>query len=136
VKVQNLFGYQLAQEKFVNLHALVGGAADANKWSLLDPSTWVLSERFIESSPLNYHQGTGTFARNTMNSGYAINQLSFFNDKLHTLIGARLDKLRGDNYLDPTVHNTTPWVPGVSTPPAKPAGGQQVYTAAPSQVAD
>src|SRR5690606_36399597 len=61
-------------------------------------------------------------------------QMSFFDDKLHTMIGARLDKLRGDNYLDPTVHNTTPWVPGVSTPPAKPAGGQQVYTEAPSHM--
>jgi iron complex outermembrane receptor protein len=134
VKVQNLFGYQLGQEKFVNLLALVGGPADANKWNLLDRSTWVLGERFIDTVPLNYHQGTGTFARNTMNSGYAINQMSFFNDKLHTMIGARLDKLRGDNYLDPTVHNTTPWVPGVSTPPPKPNGGQQVYTEAPSHM--
>src|SRR5690606_20429213 len=74
------------------------------------------------------------FARNTMNSGYAINQMSFFDDKVHTMIGARLDKLRGDNYLDPTVHNTTPWVPGVSAPPAKQAGCPQVYMEPPSHV--
>jgi|GEM_PF-1533892 Outer membrane receptor for ferric coprogen and ferric-rhodotorulic acid len=134
VKVQNLFGYQLGQEKFINVLAVVGGPADSNKWSLKDPSTWVLSERFLDTDPLNYNQGTGTFARNTMNSGYAINQLSFFDDKLHTMVGARLDKLRGDNYLDPTEHNTTPWVPGQSTPPPKPNGGNQVYTEAPSHV--
>ncbi len=134
VKVQNLFGYQLGQEKFINVLAVVGGAADATKWSLLDRSTWFPGERFLDSTPLNYHQGTGTFARNTMNSGYIINQLSFLDDKLHTMIGARLDKLRGDNYLDPTVHNTTQWVPGVSTPPQKPQGGQQVYTEAPSHM--
>lgn len=132
VKVQNLIGYQLSQEKFIQVLATVAAPADTTKWSLVDPSTWVLSERFLDTSPVNYAQNTGLFVRNTMNSGYIINQLSFFDDKLHTMAGLRLDKLRGDNLLNPTIHNTTQWLPGISKAPAKPEGGEQVYTEAPS----
>lgn len=117
VKVQNLFGYQLAQEKFVNVLATTGAAADTTLWNLQDASSWILSERFAPDHPVNYGQGTGAYARNTTNSGYLINQMAFFGDKLHTMIGARVDKIRGDNLSNPTVNNTTAWVPGGDTVP-------------------
>lgn len=118
VKVQNLFGYQLAQEKFIQVLATTGPAADNVIWDVTNPATWNLSERFAPESPVRYASNTGFYARNTTNSGYYINQLSFWNDKLHTMAGIRIDSIRGDNLTNPTIGNTVDWNPkGGTTPP-------------------
>lgn len=119
VKVQNLFGYQLGQEKFIQVLATTGAPTDTTFWNIQDRSTWVLTERFAPGSRVNYGQGTGTWARNTMNSGYFINQLTFFDDKFHTMVGARLDKIKADGLGNPTVDNTTAYDPAGGTTPVQ-----------------
>lgn len=94
IKVQNLFGYQLGKEKFQMVFAEIAPPVDNSvRWNLEDPTTWILSERFFGNGTA---ANTGNHARNTVNSGYFVNQLTMFNDKVHTLLGARIDKIRSD----------------------------------------
>jgi iron complex outermembrane recepter protein len=98
IKVQNLFGYQLGQEKFQQIYSGISPPIDNSAlWNLNDPSTWILTERFDD---LGSSGTTGQFFRNTINSGYFVNQLTMFDDKLHTLAGLRIDKIKGDNYAN------------------------------------
>jgi iron complex outermembrane receptor protein len=102
VKVQNLFGYQLGQEKFVQVYAEIAPPRDTVFWNLEDPSTWILSEHLTGAGTAGT---TGSHARNTINSGYFVNQLTFFDDKIHTLAGVRVDKIRSDTYWDASTAN-------------------------------
>ena len=115
IKVQNLLGYQLGQEKFVQVYSGIAPPVDTSAlWKLNDPSTWILTERFDD---LGSAVSTGNRFRNTLNAGYFINQLTLLDDKLHTLAGVRLDKIKGDNYAN-----------------ANSAAPQQSYTNIPSKV--
>lgn len=94
IKVQNLVGYQLGKEKFMQVYAEIAPPVDNTaRWNLNDPSTWILTERLVGNGSATT---TGSHARNTVNSGYFVNQLTMFDDKVHTLIGARVDKIRSD----------------------------------------
>jgi iron complex outermembrane receptor protein len=98
VDVQNLVGYQHGQEKFVQIYAGIAPPIDNSAiWKLNDPSTWILTERFND---LGSGPTTGQRFRNTLNSGYFVNQLTMLNDKVHTLLGVRIDKIKGDNYAN------------------------------------
>lgn len=119
VKVQNLVGYQIGEERFEVKYATSGAAADSVLWQINDPSTWVLSERFAETDPIYYAASTGVYAQNNLKSWYAINQLTFFGDKLHTLAGVRHDTIDSEGLSDPTVANTVRFGVGLP-PPQKP----------------
>jgi iron complex outermembrane receptor protein len=98
VKVQNLLGYQLGKEKFQQIYQGIAPPIDnSSLWNLNDPSTWILTERFED---LGSAIQTGQRFRNTLNSAYFVNQLTLWDDKVHTLAGARLDKIESDNYAN------------------------------------
>jgi iron complex outermembrane recepter protein len=98
VKVQNLLGYQHGQEKFVGIYKGISPPIDnLTLWNLNDPSTWVLTERFND---LGSAITSGQRFRNTINSGYFVNQLTLLGDRLHTLAGVRIDKIESDNYAN------------------------------------
>ena len=98
IKVQNLLGYQLGKEKFQQIYQGISPPIDNSAlWNLNDPSTWILTERFDD---LGSAVQTGQRFRNTLNSEYFVNQLTLFDDKVHTLAGARLDKIQSDNYAN------------------------------------
>jgi iron complex outermembrane receptor protein len=98
VKVQNLLGYQLGKEKFQQIYQGIAPPIDNSAlWNLNDPSTWILTERFDD---LGSAIQTGQRFRNTLNSEYFVNQLTFLDDRVHTLLGARLDKIESDNYAN------------------------------------
>lgn len=101
IEVQNLVGYQLGSEKFVSILDTTPPARDTVRWVLTDPSTWILSTQ----QPGASRPGQGSRFRNQLNSGYFVNQLTMFNGKLHTLAGARLDKIKGDNYANANTPN-------------------------------
>ena len=101
VEVQNLFGYQLGSEKFVQILDLTPPARDTVRWNLADPSTWILSTQ----TPGVARPGQGNRFRNQLNSGYFVNQLTLLDGKVHTLLGARLDKIKGDNYANANTPN-------------------------------
>lgn len=115
IKAQNLVGYQIGHERFEVKYATSGAANDTVLWNLNDPSTWILSERFAETDPVFYAASTGVYAQNNLKSWYAVNQLTMFGDKLHTLIGVRHDKIESEGLSDPTVANTVRF--GVGQPP-------------------
>jgi outer membrane receptor protein involved in Fe transport len=94
IEVQNLLGYQLGKEKFVQIYAGIAPAIDnSSLWNLNDPSTWIPTERLED---LGSATSTGNFARNTLNAVYFTNQLTMFNGKVHTLLGVRSDKIDSD----------------------------------------
>jgi len=94
IEVQNLLGYQLGKEKFVQVYSGIAPPLDTSSlWNLNDPSTWIPTERLAD---LGANTNTGNFARNTLNAVYATNQLTMFNGKLHTLLGIRSDKIKSD----------------------------------------
>jgi iron complex outermembrane receptor protein len=96
VKVQNLVGYQHGSEEFRQVYAGKAPPLDTTAiWNLRDPSTWILTERFAD---LGEASNSGSHYANILNSGYFVNQLTMFDDKLHTLAGVRVDKIRSDNY--------------------------------------
>ncbi len=117
VKVQNLFGYQRGKEQFRQILATSGAAADSVRWNISDPSTWILSERFAETDPIFYSSGTGAVFQNKLSSGYLINQLALFDDRLRTLAGVRVDSIRGSAYSNPTIANTVRYGTGAPPPP-------------------
>lgn len=105
VKVQNLFGYQLGKEKFVQVYNEIAPPVNNDvRWNLNDPSTWIRSERFEGLGTAN---NTGNHARNTVNSGYFVNQLTLLDDKVHTLLGVRVDKIRSDGRQNVNTPNPT-----------------------------
>jgi len=99
IEVQNLLGYQLGQEKFVQIYSGITPtpALEPVFWNLNDPSTWILSERLEE---IGSAVTTGQRFRNTLNSFYFTNQLTLWDDKVHTLVGLRTDKIKADNYAN------------------------------------
>lgn len=115
VKFRNLVGYQLGEEKFKVKYSTSGAANDTTLWQINDPSTWILSERFAETHPVYYAASTGAYAQNNLKSWYAINQLTMFNDKLHTLAGVRHDTIDSEGLSDPTIANTVRF--GIGEPP-------------------
>ncbi len=119
IKVQNLVGYQMGEERFEVKYATSGAPNDTVLWQINDPSTWILSERFAENDPVFYAASTGAYAQNNLKSWYAINQLTMFGDKLHTLAGVRYDKIESEGLSDPTVANTVRFGVGLE-PPQKP----------------
>mgnify|MGYP001416528464 FL=1 len=105
VKVQNLLGYQLGQEKFVQVYNEIAPPVNNDvRWNLEDPSTWIRSERF---EGLGTATNTGNHARNTVNSGYFVNQLTLADGKIHTLAGVRVDKIRSDGRQNVNTPNPT-----------------------------
>lgn len=98
IKVQNLIGYQNGAEKFVQILDTLPPARDNVQWNLEDPSTWILSTQ----TPGGIRPNTGFHARNRLNSGYFVNQMTFLDGKLHTLAGVRLDKIEADILQNPS----------------------------------
>lgn len=135
-KVQNLYGFQLGKEKFVQVLSTVATPTTDNTfWNLMDPSTWIPTERFAPASPVNYGQSTGTYARNNLKSGYLVTQIEMMGGKLHLMGGARVDKINTDGLVNPTVNNTVQYLPDGSgqPPPAAPVQNY-VYTTIPSKL--
>jgi len=103
VEVQNLLGYQLGKEKFVQIYQGIAPPIDNSAiWNLNDRSTWTLTERFDD---LGSAGTTGQRFRNTLNSGYFVNQLTALDGRLHTLLGVRYDKIKADNYANANTTN-------------------------------
>ena len=106
IDVKNLFGVQREELQFrAMVNASSPGAMPNTQWILSDPSTWVRTA--YDRDDFTVRADSGSTSTNTTDSFYISNQLSFFEGRLRTLAGMRVDDFEVTAYNAGTGSVTT-----------------------------